>query len=147
MTPNWNVHTKWAKRAGIDELVADVVNRFIDYGARYCIYDKKDLLYYDENERMVERQLKYFYRMDQEKKFSNENIYVKAYYIHHLLDFFTETRIDKKDIDLLFKQFLIEKVIIEFSDNNEIINFRKEIEEIFQLLKENKQELYDDLER
>ena len=147
MTPNWNVHNKWAKRAGIDELVADVVNRFIDYGAHYSVYDKKDLLYYDENERMIERQLKYFYRMDQEKKFSNENIYVKAYYLHHLLDYFTETRFDKKNIDLLFEQFLKEKVIIEFSHNNEIINFRKEIEEIFQLLKENKQELYDDLGR
>ena len=38
-------------------------------------------------------------------------------------------------------------LLIEFYDNNEIINFTKEIEEIFQLLKENKQELYDDLGR
>ena len=145
--PNWTIHKKWSKKAGIDELVADVVNRFIDYGAHYGVYEKKDLLFYDENERVIVRQLKYFYRMDQEKKFSKENLYVKAYYLHHLLDYFTETRIDKKNIDLLFEQFLKEKVVIEFSDGNELINFRKEIEEIFQLLKENKQELYDDLER
>ena len=146
MSPNLMIHTKWALRAGIDELVATIVNRFIDYGAHYGLYDKKNMSLFDENERIIERQLKYFYLMDKEKKFSNDNLYVKAYYLHHLLDYFMETRIDKKNVDLLFKKFLEDKVIIEFSHKNEIFNFSKEIEEIFQLLRENIQELYDDLE-
>ncbi len=109
------------------------------------MYDKKDLFFYDENERIIDRQLKYFYLMDKEKKYSNENLYVKAYYLHHLLDYFTETRVDKNNIELVFKKFLESKVMVELSDNGKIINFRKEIESIFQLLREDKQELFEDL--
>lgn len=145
MSPNLLVHVKWCLKAGIDNLVATVVNRFIDYGSHYSVYDKKDISFYDENEKIIERQLKYFYLMDQEKKFSSENLYIKAYYLHHLLDYFMETRFDIYDLELIFKKFSEDKIIVEFSDNNEIINFTKEIEEIFQLLRENKQELYNDL--
>lgn len=56
-----------------------------------------------------------------------------------------ETRFDIYDLELIFKKFSEDKIIVEFSYNNEIINFTKEIEEIFQLLRENKQELYNDL--
>ncbi|MFW9897863.1 MAG: hypothetical protein ACFFDO_01210 [Candidatus Thorarchaeota archaeon] len=109
------------------------------------MYDKEDQYFYNENERIIDRQLKYFYLMDKEKKFSNENLYIKAYYLHHLLDYFTETRIDINNIELVFKKFLEDKVIVELSDSGKTINFRKEIKEIFQLLRENKQDLYDDL--
>ncbi|MFX0186527.1 MAG: hypothetical protein ACFE8A_02200 [Candidatus Hodarchaeota archaeon] len=108
------------------------------------MYDKEILSIYNENERIIDRQLKYFYLMDKEKKYSNENLYIKAYYLHHLLDYFTETRVEINNIELIFDKFLEDKVIVELSDNGKIINFRKEIKEIFQLLRENKQELYDD---
>jgi len=146
MSPNLIIHNKWCLKAGIDELVATIVNRFIDYGSHYGVYDKKDKIYFNENERIIERQLKYFYRMDQEKKFSNENLYVKAYYLHHLLDFFMETRINVLNIELVLKKFLEEKVVSAFTDEKgDLIKFQKELNEIFQLLRNNKQELYIDL--
>ncbi|GAH12862.1 unnamed protein product, partial [marine sediment metagenome] len=94
----------------------------------------------------IDRQLKYFYLMDKEKKYSNENLYIKAYYLHHLLDYFMETRVDILNIELVFKKFLEEKVISAITDaEGNLINFQKELNEIFQLLRENKEELYDDL--
>jgi len=140
------VHSNWCKIAGIDDLIASVVNRFIDYGSHYSVYEKKDETFYDENESSIDRQLKYFYLMDKEKKYSNENLYIKAYYLHHLLDYFMETRVDILNIELVFKMFLEEKVVSAITDDKgNLINFQKEIDEIFQLLRNNKQELYDDL--
>jgi len=66
--------------------------------------------------------------------------------MHHLLDFFRETRVDINDMELVFNKFLESKVIIEYIDNDDnVINFQKEIDEIFQLLRENKYEFYEDL--
>jgi hypothetical protein len=144
--PNWFVHDKWAQKAGIDLLISSVVNRFIDYGAHYGMYDENDLLYNDENDSNTLRQLKYFYQRDIEKKFSNDYLYVRAYYLHHLLDYFKETRFNILDLELIFIKYLEEKVIIEFSDKRGIIyNFQNEVNKIFQILRENAQELYDDL--
>lgn len=66
--------------------------------------------------------------------------------MHHLLDFFRETRVDINDMELVFKEFLELKVIIKYIDNDDnIINFQKEVNEIFQLIRENKHEFYEDL--
>ncbi len=95
---------------------------------------------------MLIRQLKYFYQKDIEKKYDKEKLYVKAYYLHHLLDYFRETRFDINNIELIFQKFLEEKVVIEFSDiYGKIFNFQNELDELFQFLREFKQELYDDL--
>ena len=146
MSPNLIIHNIWCQKAGIDNLISTVVNRFIDYGSHYSVYEKKDGKFYDENESNIDRQLKYFYLMDKEKKYSNENLYIKAYYLHHLLDYFMETRVDILNIELVFKKFLEEKVISAITDaEGNLINFQKELNEIFQLLRENKEELYDDL--
>jgi len=92
------------------------------------------------------RQLKYLYQKDLKKKYDKENLYVKAYYLHHLLDYFRETRFDISNIELVFEKFLEDKVVIEFSDRSgKTINFQNELDELFQLLRENKQELYNDL--
>lgn len=110
------------------------------------MYDKKDALFYDEDDSNILRQLKYFYQKDMEKKFSDKWLYVKAFYLHHLLDFFKETRFDVYDLDLVFKNFLQEKVPTEISDiSGKSISFQKELEELFDLLRKNKQELYNDL--
>ncbi len=74
------------------------------------------------------------------------NSYVKAFFLHHLLDFFRETRVNINDIDLVFEKFLQKKVIIEITDSEgNKINFQEEINEIFELLKGNIKELYEDL--
>jgi hypothetical protein len=110
------------------------------------MYDENELLYNDEDDSNSLRQLKYFYQRDLEKKFSNENLYVRAYYLHHLLDYFKETRFNIHDLELVFTNFLEEKVIIQFSDKHGIIyNFQHEVDIIFQLVRENSLELYDDL--
>ena len=101
---------------------------------------------FDIEDNNILRQLKFFYKMDKEKEFSKEILYVKAYYLHHLLDYFRETRYDIKDLDLIFKNFLENKVISEFNDKEgNLIDFSKLIEEIFQLLRKNSKELYNDL--
>ena len=145
--PNWIVHTKWAKKAGIEELIANIVNRFIDYGITWALNNnniKTELPEYDDP--IILRQLKFFHERDLEKKYSKENLYVKACYLHHLLDFFRETRVDIKDMELVFKKFLELKVNVEYIDNNDnIINFQEEIDDNFQLLRENKKEFYEDL--
>jgi len=66
--------------------------------------------------------------------------------LHHLLDFFKETHVNIHDINLVFEKFLQNKVIIEIKDstgNN--INFQEELNEIFDLLRKNKGELFTDL--
>ena len=123
-----------------------MVNRFIDYGAHYSVYDEDEISNNKIDDSVLVRQLKYFYQKDMEKKYSKEKLYVKAYYLHHLLDYFRETRIDINNIELIFQKFLEEKVVIEFSDiSGNIINFQNELDELFQLLREYKQELYNDL--
>jgi len=66
--------------------------------------------------------------------------------LHHLLDYFRETRVNINDIDLVFEKFLQNKAIIEISDSEgSKINFKEDIKDIFKLLKNNKKELYEDL--
>jgi len=103
-------------------------------------------MYNQIDDSVLLHQLKYFYQKDLEKKYDKENLYVKAYYLHHLLDYFRETRFDISNIELVFEKFLEDKVVIEFSDRSgKTINFQNELDELFQLLRENKQELYNDL--
>ena len=98
------------------------------------------------NDSVLLSQLKYLYQKDVKKKYEKEKSYVKAYYLHHLLDYFRETRFDINNLELIFQKYLKEKVVIEFSDSSgKIINFQHELDEIFELLREYKQELYDDL--
>ena len=121
------------------------MDKNIDYGTEWAFNDKfRDLINEDDN--VILRQLKFFHYKDLEKRYSKENLYVKAFYLHHLLDFFLETRINIYDIEQVFQKFLEKKVVIEYIDKKgKIINFQKEIKEIFQLLAENKEELYIDL--
>ena len=74
------------------------------------------------------------------------NSHVKAFYLHHLLDYFRETRVNITDIDLVYEKFLLDKVIIEITDSEENeINYKEVVEELFKLIKENKKEFYEDL--
>ncbi len=121
------------------------MDKNIDYGTEWAFNDKfRDLINEDDN--VILRQLKFFHYKDLEKRYSKENLYVKAFYLHHLLDFFMETRVNIYNIEYVFQKFLEKKVVTEFIDKKgKKINFQKEIKEIFQLLAENKEELYIDL--
>ncbi len=93
------------------------------------------------------KQLRYFFKKDKNLKRTEENLHVKAFYIHHLLDYFRETRYDIKNLDLIFKKFLQEKVIDEiYLDNGNIINFQPEIQSIFELFRNHKDQVLADLE-
>ena len=131
--------------AGIDELIANVVDRNIDYGITWA-FNSNNNDPSNNDESVIVKQLKFFPQKDLEKKYSDKNLYVKAFYLHHLLDYFRETRFDIYDIDLIFDKFLQEKVKTHIVNNKgKKINFHIEIHQIFDLLKENKRELYSDL--
>jgi len=92
------------------------------------------------------QQLRFFHQKDLEHEEDTQNSYIKACYLHHLLDYFRETRVNIKDIDLVFENFLIEKIGPEIVNNKGIkISFLSDIQQIFDLLKKNKDELLSDL--
>jgi hypothetical protein len=143
--PNWEIHNKWTRKAGIDSLIANFVDRNIDYGTEWVFIENQQL---DEelDEPISLRQLKFFYKKDLEKKYDTDFLYVKAYYLHHILDFIKETRISLDDIDKLFSEFLKRKVFREIiNESHETINFDKQIQEIRQIIEKNKNELFYDL--
>ncbi len=143
--PNWVIHSKWTDKAKIDRLIANYVNQNIDYGTEWA-FSKEARNNVDEEESNASRQLKFFYKKDIEKQYSNEKLYVKAFYMHHLLDFLKETRLNSRVLEIIFTKFLKKKVQSEIIDENgDCINFMKEINEIFALLKENQDELIEDL--
>lgn len=145
--PNWLVHNKWTDKAGIDRLIANYVDRNIDYGIQWVEESNNNSSLRNNDERIVVKQLRHFYKKDIEAKYSNDLLYVKAFYIHHLLDYFRETCYDTQNLDLIFKKFLQEKIIIEiYLDNGNKINFQSEIYSIFNLFRNNKDQLYADLE-
>jgi len=143
--PNWIMHSKWTDKANIDRLIANYVNQNIDYGTEWA-FSEESRNNIDKEETNTSRQLKFFYQKDLEKQYSNEKMYVKAFYIHHLLDFLKETRLNIRDFDIVFAKFLKKKVPSEIVDEKgECINFMKEIDEIFSLFNENYDELLEDL--
>ncbi len=131
--------------AGIDELIANVVDRNIDYGTTWA-FNLNNNDHNNDEESVIVKQLKFFHQKDLEKKYSDKNLYVKAFYLHHLLDYFRETRFDIYNIDLIFNKFLQEKVKTHIvNKKGKEINFQNEIHQIFDLLNKNKRELYSDL--
>ncbi len=117
------------------------MNRAVDYGFNWVYYKQDEIAFEVNNDNIIFRQLKYFYEKDKNKKG-----YIKALYLHHLLDFFKETHVNIYDLNLVFEKFLQNKIILEISDaEGKKINFQEDLQEIFKLLKDNKKELYEDL--
>ena len=103
-------------------------------------YKEENIEINERSETKIYQQLKYFY----ERKKNSE--YIKAAYLHYLLDFFKETYIDIHDVDLVFDRFLQYKVVCEISNSDGVvINFQDEINDVFRVIRENKEELYKDL--
>ena len=139
------MHSKWAKKVGIDKFIVDFVNRNIDYGTSWAFTKNENDFPVEEFESTKAKQLNFFYQKDLEKE-NDPKSYVKAYYLHHLLDYFRETRININEINTVFDQFLKEKIETETVNNEgNKVNFLKEIHRIFDVLRKNKEELYSDL--
>ena len=127
-------------------MIANYVNRNIDYGTSWALSENVDSRYYYADESVAIQQLQFFHQKDSDNVNDDQNSYVKAFFLHHLLDYFRETRVNINNIDLVFEKFLQNKVIINITDSEgNKINFQEDIKEIFTLLKENKNELYEDL--
>jgi len=91
------------------------------------------------------KQLIYFHQQDIDGG-NGHNSHIKAFFLHHLLDYFKETRINISNINAVFEIFLKEKIEIEIITNNgKKVNFLNEIHQIFDFLRKNKEELYSDL--
>jgi len=139
------VHSKWAKKVGIDKFIADFVNRNIDYGTSWAFPGNENDFPVEEYESAIIKQLNFFHQKDLEEE-DNHKSYVKAYFLHHLLDYFRETRVNIYEINTVFDQFLKEKIKTELINNEgKKVNFLKEIHLIFDFLRKNKEELYSDL--
>ena len=127
-------------------MVATFVNRNIDYGFSLAI-DKEGKVI-DEDEKVIDKQLKFFYHKDIEKTFSQEFLYVRAYYMHHLLDYFKETRHDIYNLELIFSKFIQEKVKPTLiNDEGFEISFLNEITHVFGIIRLYKEEFFSDLKR
>jgi hypothetical protein len=102
----------------------------------------------DEDEKVIDKQLKFFYHKDIEKTFSQEFLYVRAYYMHHLLDYFKEIRYDIYNLELIFSKFIQEKVKPTLIDDEGFeISFLNEINHVFGIIRLYKEELFSDLKR
>ena len=51
----------------------------------------------------------FFHQKDLDNKIDVKNSYVKAFFLHHLLDYFSETRVNINNIDLVFEHFIKNK--------------------------------------
>jgi len=128
--------------AGIPIKIAEFVNRSIDYGSDWARELENESFSREEYKSNIHRQLVYFYDRDTKQK-----NFVKACYLHHLLDYFKETHVDLHDLDLVFQKFLEYKVVSDISFNNgKKISFKKEITEIFELIRNHRKILFEDLE-
>lgn len=129
---------KWAHTAGIPEGIANITNRVIDYGFNW-VYSAKSDIKNNDDPRFLH--LTYFYEMDPK----NKN-YIKAYYLHRVLDHLKETR--HKELGKALKEFETEKCLIEIErPNGQIINFRKEIDSILSLLRDNGNKVLADIRK
>lgn len=129
---------KWAHTAGIPEGIANITNRVIDYGFNW-VYSAKSDIKNNDDPRFLH--LTYFYEMDPK----NMN-YIKAYYLHRVLDHLKETR--HKELGKALKEFETEKCLIEIErPNGQIINFRKEIDSILSLLRDNENKVLADIRK
>src|SRR5271157_5288462 len=122
--PNWFIHVKWASKAGISEATSHVVNRIIDYGSFSTLFmvDKNN----EENKNEIDNpqfyELKYLHEKD---PITGE--FVKAYYLHLILDHLKETRY--KDFTKAIDEFLAEKILSEIRlPDGGILSFRKELD-------------------
>ncbi|MFW9826737.1 MAG: hypothetical protein ACFFEY_03845 [Candidatus Thorarchaeota archaeon] len=118
-----------------------MVNRSLDYGFNWMFSQNYDIESEKESDNRIYQQITFFY-----EKEKNRKGYIKALFLHHLLDFFKETHVNIYDLDLVFTKFQEHKIISEIVNSEGTkVTFHKEINEIFDLIRLNKEEILEDL--
>jgi hypothetical protein len=141
--PNWRIHEKWAKKWGIPDKIAEFVNRSIDYGSNWLPDSPQKIEIHQrfQNQSALYRQLVLFYDKDSARRY-----YVKACYLHYLLDYFKETYIDITNIELVFKKFLQHKAVTQIYDlHGQLIDLYDILSELFQFIRSHKKDILNDL--
>ncbi len=136
--PNWYIHLKWALKAGVSENVAHVVNRSIDYGASFVFFALKRKHAMENDDRRY-HELLYLYEKDPEHL-----EYVKAYYMHFLLDHLKETK--KKELASALDEYKQEKALLEvILEDGRVVSFLKMVDDLISLLLEHEAEVTADV--
>jgi len=109
----------------------------IDYGFNWVFSAKNENISYNDDPRYLH--LIFFYEKDPINKY-----YVKAYYLHQILDHLKETR--NRELKKALNEFVEKKSLIEIKGpDGQIISFKKELNEILTLLRDNEENLLSDI--
>jgi hypothetical protein len=148
--PNWYIHVKWACKLGISEPVAHVVNRLVDYGSfstyfmadavdddgTIVVGEADDRSHPEAHEHIL---LKYMYRKD-----PTALEYVKAYYVHLMLDHLKETR--HRNLGDAMDEFKRDKALLKMkSRDGVVVSFEGVVDEMMSFFRANEQEIMADV--
>jgi hypothetical protein len=141
---------KWACKLGISESVAHVVNRLVDYGSFSTYFmaegvdDDGAIAGYDDDDRTPPElhehvMLKYMYRKDPARL-----EYVKAYYVHLMLDHLKETR--HSDLGEALDEFKCHNELLSIkSRDGAVVSFENVVNEIISFFRVNEREIMNDI--
>ena len=141
---------KWACRLGISEPIAHVVNRLVDYGSFSTYFmsegvvDDGAITGHDEDDGtppVVHEHvlLKFMHRKDP-TRFE----YVKAYYVHLMLDHLKETR--HPDLGAAIDEFINQKALLSIKlRDGAVVSFEKVVNEIMSFFRVNELEIMKDI--
>ncbi len=158
--PGWKIHTKWSRRIGIPDDVAEHTNRVID-AWKLEDYPEDFLRYIQRKEYpqpkgrepiSLESLVDMFKPLHNLRKFKREVLpyfrmkgkdYVRAWYLHHILDYLVKLR------DWIKNTGESTKKCIDKYKKNKAVTFydsEKQLIEVMDFLKANTQELQKDLD-
>ncbi len=141
---------KWACKLGISEPVAHVVNRLVDYGSFSTYFmsegvdDDGAITGHDEDDGTPPEvhehvMLKFMYRKDPSRL-----EYVKAYYVHLMLDHLKETR--HPGLGDALVEFKDHKVPLSIKNRDgAVISFENIVNEIMSFFRGNEREIMNDI--
>ncbi len=141
---------KWACRLGISESVAHVVNRLVDYGSFSTYFmsegvdDDGSITGHNEDdgtplEVHEHVMLKFMHRKD-----PTHLEFVKAYYVHLMLDHLKETR--HSDLGDALDEFKGHKELLSIkSRDGTVVSFESVVNEIMSFFRENEREIMNDI--
>jgi len=148
--PGWKIHTKWSRKMRIPDDVAEHTNKVID--AWKLGNSPEDFLRYVCSKQYLARLLRMFEVIHDLRKFKREVLpyfrmrgedYVRAWYLHHLLDYLVKLRDWMKNTGESTK-----KCIDKYKKNKAVTLYdtEKQLIEVMDFLKNSTQQLQKDLD-